>query len=185
MSLLGDDFNGHHSRFFPTLEPTAGPGPPAPSAPTGQVPTGPKRTGPSKDTIDAHAKPFGRPRKDSMAKASAALNQAYNAAALRGSGATPTAFSFSNTALDQIIAGSGDAIAIASEVEMEGGKESVLKCPLHGGDCDGLTVTNLHVTAQARMRRELTWQPPMLDVLGREMVDWWKMLKDARGEWGE
>jgi hypothetical protein len=169
MSLLGDDFNGHHSRFFPTLESTTGP---TDSIEHGA--NGTNRPGPSKDTVDA--KPFGRPRKDSMAKASAALNQAYNAA---GRGPTPTAFDFSNTALDQIIAGSGGAIGSEAGVR-KGGKESVLKCPLHGGDCDGVTVTNLHVTAQARQKREFAWQPPMLHVLGRQMVDWWTMVQDAR-----
>jgi hypothetical protein len=93
----------------------------------------------------------GRTRSDSMKAASLALNAVFND---------------SNKGNNE-----------------EGGKnpaDSVLKCCVHGGRCDGVTVTNDHLTLQNVKTRGLKEEYPMMVNGGRTMIDWFALMKEER-----
>lgn len=91
----------------------------------------------------------GRPRKSSMARASRALNETVK------------------------LEGLGSTSLLQAQAE-----ESVERCMLHGGDCDGVTVTEEHLTAQSRRRRGFRDIYPVLEARGRRMIDWRKIYKE-------
>lgn len=58
----------------------------------------------------------------------------------------------------------------------------VLKCAVHSGDCDGVTVANEHLTLEARRGRGFKEPYPMITSNGRSMVDWHALLKEETGQ---
>ncbi|KAF2687470.1 hypothetical protein K458DRAFT_429379 [Lentithecium fluviatile CBS 122367] len=165
MSLLGDDFNGHQSKFFPTA-------------------TG---TGTNAKEVAFHksASYFpigsGRPRKDSMAKASQALNEVYKTRAVPGCTFGPSGCAITSVSNSSSDDGGDDG---------EGGgtgeaKVRVTKCPIHNNGCDGVTVTGVHQTEHMRLTKGLVGSPPFVEgVDERVMVDWMTVLKEVKMEKG-
>jgi hypothetical protein len=93
----------------------------------------------------------GRTRSDSMKAASLALNAVFN-----------------------------DSNKESNEEGVKKPGGSVLKCCVHGGDCDGVTVTNEHLTLQNRKARGLKEEYPMMVNGGRTMIDWFALMKEER-----
>ncbi|KAF9740049.1 hypothetical protein PMIN01_02684 [Paraphaeosphaeria minitans] len=93
----------------------------------------------------------GRNRTDSMKAASLALNAAFNGFNIESNDEGP---------------------------KTTGG--SVLKCCVHGDDCDGVTVTNEHLTLQNMKARGLKEEYPMMVNGGRTMIDWYALTKEER-----
>ncbi|KAF2445115.1 hypothetical protein P171DRAFT_514238 [Karstenula rhodostoma CBS 690.94] len=94
---------------------------------------------------------IGRARSDSMKAASLALNAAFN-----------------------------DHNKESNEEETKKTGGSVLKCSVHGDDCDGVTVTNEHLTLQNIKARGLKEEYPMVVNEGRTMIDWFALMKEER-----
>lgn len=94
---------------------------------------------------------ISRNRSDSMKTASLALNAAFN--------------------------------DYNKEDNQEGAKKtrgSVVKCTVHDDDCDGVTVTNEHLTLQNMKSRTLKEEYPMVVNEGRTMIDWYALMKEER-----
>ncbi|KAL1591899.1 hypothetical protein SLS60_011491 [Paraconiothyrium brasiliense] len=91
----------------------------------------------------------GRTRSDSMKAASLALNAAFND-------------------FNRDISGKEDN-------KLGGG---ILKCCVHGGDCDGITVTNEHLTLQNMKARGFKEEYPVVVNGGRTMIDWFALMKE-------
>jgi hypothetical protein len=139
MSLLGNEYNDHKSKFFPAaVEPL-----------------------PKSPSYDHHPIGTGRPRKDSMAKASIALNEAVNAT------------SRSKSAAD---ADTGD-----EKKDDDGEEKEKEKCAIHGNGCGGVAVLERHRTEDARLTSGILGEVPMMECLGREMVDWARVVEEERG----
>lgn len=58
--------------------------------------------------------------------------------------------------------------------------KSVLKCAVHGDDCDGVTVTNDHLTLATRKSRGFKEPYPVLVSEDRSMIDWYTLLQEER-----
>ena len=58
----------------------------------------------------------------------------------------------------------------------------VLKCPLHGGACDGVSVAEPHLTEQCRLRRGFRDLYPVLRQGGRTMVDWERVMREEKSK---
>ncbi|KAF2748192.1 hypothetical protein M011DRAFT_467232 [Sporormia fimetaria CBS 119925] len=50
------------------------------------------------------------------------------------------------------------------------------KCAIHGEDCDGVTVTQVHLTEQQRRSGGFAAEYPMIERNGRVMIDWEQIL---------
>ena len=193
MSVLGDDFNGHHSKFFPAGVLALKDSP---------------RNMPRLGAIGTVPPQIRRPRKDSMAKASVALNRVYIAAGcgtstacnmntverstpaldpnIAASDPSPLDLNMhgrDDPALDPKISGCENLITISSPFsDLEIVKEGPFRCPLHSSDCDGITVTNLHMTENARRTKGLVGPLPLVEAHGRQMVDWSTVLNEERAK---
>lgn len=68
-------------------------------------------------------------------------------------------------------------------------KESVLKCPIHGGDCDGVAVGTDNLTLAHIKARGFEEVYPMLHRDERSMIDWLAiataMKEEMKDELGE
>ena len=53
-------------------------------------------------------------------------------------------------------------------------------CPLHGEECDGVTVTMLWLTKRKLDGEGFVEEPPIIERAGREMVDWAGLLEKER-----
>ncbi|KAF1999677.1 hypothetical protein P154DRAFT_216778 [Amniculicola lignicola CBS 123094] len=60
----------------------------------------------------------------------------------------------------------------------------ILKCVIHGEDCDGETVTHEHVTLQVGNSRGFRELYPSIEAGGRKMVDWAKILQEEKQKMG-
>ncbi|KAF2645163.1 hypothetical protein P280DRAFT_466393 [Massarina eburnea CBS 473.64] len=106
-----------------------------------------------------------RPRRASLALASRALNSATNGLPL------PAAREELPALLPAILEASpSPAPAVPS----------VLKCPLHGDGCDGVTTTGLHRTERAIRGRGFKEVYPEIVEGGRVFVDWKKLLEEEK-----
>jgi hypothetical protein len=56
----------------------------------------------------------------------------------------------------------------------------VLKCPLHDGACDGVSVAEPHLTEQCRLRSGFKDLYPVLREGGRTMIDWAQVVREER-----
>jgi hypothetical protein len=147
-----------------------------------------------------------RPRKSSMNKASKALNEAYNL----GHNPTLRTYDYatliSNEPVQVTYARDGTDVfpemhpaikgpkypepsaymapsAVGESSNASDGPETsqVLKCPIHGEDCDGETVENPHLTEQAMRGRGFVENDyPRFEANGRVMVDWNQLLKEEQ-----
>lgn len=115
-----------------------------------------------------------------MAKASRALNEAYNRSRSNTTIYDPRGH---NPGGDES-AVTSSAEESGSEGEKESGSKGLLKCPLHGEECDGVTTTTLHQTENARRYRGIVGPVPVLRSEGREMVDWELLLQKTKREMG-
>lgn len=68
----------------------------------------------------------------------------------------------------------------SDEVGAEKTESSVLKCCLHGNDCDGVTVTTEHLTLKSMKAGGLKEEYPMVSNEGRTMIDWFALMKEER-----
>ncbi|KAJ4350526.1 uncharacterized protein N0V89_009147 [Didymosphaeria variabile] len=91
----------------------------------------------------------GRTRSDSMKAASLALNVAFN-----------------------------DSNRDVSGKVNKKNEDSVLKCCIHGGDCDGVTVTTEHLTLKNLKIRGFKEAYPVVINQGRTMIDWYTLMKE-------
>ncbi|KAF1959878.1 hypothetical protein CC80DRAFT_584583 [Byssothecium circinans] len=144
-----------------------GPGPTLTAAGPSNAPP-PTHVGlPVQGTI-AGARTAARPRGDSMKSASLALNTALRTHAAAFSSTSPFARSPSPF----------PSLTSSSATARPG--TSVLKCPLHGDECDGQTVTEPHVTARTNAGRGFKEVVPSLTEGGRTMVDWKLLLVEEK-----
>lgn len=74
-----------------------------------------------------------------------------------------------------------------TEAEVESAAERVTKCALHGDECDGFTVANLHATEHAKRTQGFKEQYPAVMHGGRKMIHWHALLveESKRLEWEE
>ncbi|OAG08272.1 uncharacterized protein CC84DRAFT_1257165 [Paraphaeosphaeria sporulosa] len=93
----------------------------------------------------------GRTRSDSMKAASLALNEAFN--------------DFNKDSIEKGPKKTGCGI---------------LKCCVHGDNCDGVTVINEHLTLQNMKVRGLKEDYPMVANEGRTMIDWYALMNEER-----
>ena len=61
-----------------------------------------------------------------------------------------------------------------------GGSVRVPPCPLHGEECDGVTVTMPWLTKRKLDGEGFVGEPPMIERAGREMVDWAGLVEKER-----
>lgn len=54
------------------------------------------------------------------------------------------------------------------------------RCSVHGGDCDGVSVTNEHLTLQNRKIRGFKENYPAVVNKGRMMIDWYVLMQEER-----
>ncbi|KAF2787432.1 hypothetical protein K505DRAFT_396698 [Melanomma pulvis-pyrius CBS 109.77] len=110
----------------------------------------------------------GRPR-----KASIALNEAYNQQKLLNGCKEAEKQS------DRYVFGSTDSKICIGTLE-NGQVDRVTKCAIHGEECDGKTVTNLHQTEKARRAMGFKDLYPVVESEGRVMVDWNRIVCEEK-----
>ncbi|KAF2653284.1 hypothetical protein K491DRAFT_718216 [Lophiostoma macrostomum CBS 122681] len=59
---------------------------------------------------------------------------------------------------------------------------NVLKCPLHDGACDGVSVVEPHLTEQCRLGRGFKDLYPVLQKGDRTMIDWEKVMAEEKAK---
>ncbi|KAF2727430.1 hypothetical protein EJ04DRAFT_557404 [Polyplosphaeria fusca] len=67
-------------------------------------------------------------------------------------------------------------------ISADGQTRVLKKCALHGEECDGETVTNLHLTEATRRGIGFKEAYPVIEKKGRVMVDWEDLVRQER-EW--
>jgi len=60
----------------------------------------------------------------------------------------------------------------------------VLKCPIHGEGCDGVSVAKEHRTEEKRRRGGFKDVYPMITSQGRTMVDWAVLMSEEKEKMG-
>ena len=55
-----------------------------------------------------------------------------------------------------------------------------IKCPIHDGECDGQTTTNLHLSLQTQLGRGFADLYPTIQARGRTMVHWDAIMREER-----
>ncbi|KAH9871684.1 hypothetical protein J1614_005939 [Plenodomus biglobosus] len=154
-------FSSAHSSKTPTTVPNT------PDNPLYLPGLGQTTLQPLPTTTRPHSSSLARPR-----AASIALNTAYNAANPR----RPT-FTLDDTStreestLDTTTAGTTETY--------------VPKCPLHGAECDGESVTHVHQTEHARRGRGFRDLYPTITVGDRTIIDWARVMQQEKERMGQ
>ncbi|KAJ4305260.1 hypothetical protein N0V90_000791 [Kalmusia sp. IMI 367209] len=73
-----------------------------------------------------------------------------------------------------------EAIFRSGEEGIRDGEGNLLKCPVHGGDCDGVTVVNDHLTEKNRKGKGFKEVYPVLTNHGRTMIDWLALVEEEK-----
>lgn len=133
--------------------------------------------------IDPEERPNTHPRQTHTDPVPKNEVNSHEAHTVRAHGVHAHGFNTTSAKKEPIVEGQTSTRVVDTHVSgevQEDDEDQASECPIHGIGCDGVSVLEEHRTERTRQGPGFCEEYPMIESLGRTMVDWAALLREER-----